>query len=210
MPRTEYRNAAGKRLPGVTTILDDLGWNKRTLIRWAASKGADHDGARDGAMSLGTLVHDFIERDLRAQPIIRGDEPSESLDVALHCFRLYQRWRQPLRIEVIALEEPLISERFQVGGTPDLYAKVDGVRTLLDWKTSKPYPEHLIQLAAYGLMLAEKYGEPPERYTLLSLPKDGDSWTAHTYDELDDAAEVFKHLIAIHTLKPAVQVEVRA
>jgi hypothetical protein len=58
---------------------------------------------------------------------------------------------------------------------------------LIDFKTStKPYPDHLIALAAHGHLWEENH--PQQRltagYHLLILPKDGSGFQHHAYDDL--------------------------
>ena len=61
---TVYKTSDGERLPGVTTVINELGWNKNMLIAWSrreALAGNDPNKIKDEAAKPGTLTHSFIE-----------------------------------------------------------------------------------------------------------------------------------------------------
>ena len=47
MPTIPYVNLQGKRLAGVTTILNNLGWSKGALMWWAWNEGMEGRNFRD-------------------------------------------------------------------------------------------------------------------------------------------------------------------
>lgn len=64
MPTQIYRNSAGVRLPGVTTVINNLGWKSDGLIHWAyklGQDGKDLNQARQGAADIGTVAHNLVE-----------------------------------------------------------------------------------------------------------------------------------------------------
>ena len=71
MPKIDYRNADGKPLEGVTTILgQNLGWSSGALIGWAYSRGKNGLSLRDQeALDIGTLAHQMIEADIKGKPV---------------------------------------------------------------------------------------------------------------------------------------------
>ena len=89
------------------------------------------------------------------------------------------------RVDVIAAECQVVSEIHRYGGTLDLVATIDGVPSLLDFKTGRGvYPEHRIQLAAYGQAWNEAHPEAPfvTGLTMSALhPQDLESST-HRYE----------------------------
>lgn len=75
MPTIPYKNRAGKRLAGVTTVLNNLGWSTGALMYWSWTEGMDGRNFRDSAgaeAQAGTLAHFMIECHLT------GEEPDLS------------------------------------------------------------------------------------------------------------------------------------
>lgn len=66
MPRVKYVNKDGKQLPGVTTILANLGWSQEALMFWSNKIGREQGlSHRDKSLyeaDTGSLVHAYIER----------------------------------------------------------------------------------------------------------------------------------------------------
>ncbi|MFC1753899.1 RecB family exonuclease [Thermoproteota archaeon] len=65
------------------------------------------------------------------------------------------------------MEEKYESKEYSVRGYIDAVSKIDGITTLIDYKTSKPKdrmpPDYRLQLAIYALMYKEKHGMIPDR-----------------------------------------------
>jgi hypothetical protein len=90
-------------------------------------------------------------------------------------------------VRALAQEVSLVSEKHQYGGTPDTIALIDGRRGLLEFKSSpKPYPDHLVAMAAHGRLWEERYPDQPldGGYHLIILPKDGSEFQHHAYRDL--------------------------
>ena len=145
-----YKNAEGKRLPSVTTVISkhkDPGG----LIHWAWTEGVegrDYRKTRDAAGDIGHTVHDLVE-----QFISTGEDPDlfEEPEAVGMAFGSFQRWLECMKIEIKHTEVSLVCECHQTGGTPDAIGVLpSGAYVLLDWKTSGSiYPDHLVQVAAY-------------------------------------------------------------
>jgi hypothetical protein len=93
-------------------------------------------------------------------------------------FKAFRQWRAKFHVEPHVQEVSLISEKHQFGGTLDTVAHIRNGLGLLDFKTSKDgtvYPEHVWQLAAYGLLWEENRPNEvlSQGYHLIMLPKDG-------------------------------------
>jgi hypothetical protein len=103
----------------------------------------------------------------------------------------------------IAQERALVSETWQYGGTPDTIAVIGGGLGLLDLKTSpKPYPDHLVALAAHGVLREENNPQHPlASYHLICLPKDGSDFAHHAYADLGPQWELFKLWLAAYRLE---------
>lgn len=170
---TVYKNKVGVRLPGVTTILNIMA--KPALIHWAwdlGRRGIDYRVHRDELADIGSLTHDMILCHLKNKKWDDSEYSKKQIDKAENCFLSYLAWEKQHDIEPVLLETPLVSERYQYGGKLDFYGQVDGVLTLLDFKTGKRlYAEHSYQLAGYRQLLIENYSMPLQ-YMLLNIGRD--------------------------------------
>jgi hypothetical protein len=74
-------------------------------------------------------------------------------------------------LEPLAIERTVYCEVCGYAGTLDLYARVSGVLTVLDWKRGKAiYPEAFLQNAAYR-HAATRRGMPSAQGMIVRLPK---------------------------------------
>lgn len=68
------------------------------------------------------------------------------------------------------MEKPLFSERFLLAGKPDYLVEADGMLIPIEVKPNRvaaePYMSDTMQLAAYGLLVEEKFGVRP-RYGIV-------------------------------------------
>lgn len=213
---TRYKNAAGKIVPSVTTIIGgNLGWNKGVLLGWTKKmmrQGIDPDKVRDAAADVGTLAHALIEEyiterapHLETVPVDREEYSPAHLKLALNAFDAFLNWAETWEIDFespeVRSEKRLVSEWYQFGGTLDWIAPLKGELVLIDFKTSNGlYVEHRIQLAAYQYLYKEVTGLWLATH-LLQLEKDEPKFHHHPFPNLDKEFEAFKHLIALHALK---------
>lgn len=106
---------------------------------WNAAEVALSD-----AGEAGTWMHEYIEAyfsDAFPEQPLRDDH--------YQMVEAFHEWESQHDIEVIALERTVYGDRY--AGTADFFAKIDGVTTLVDWKTSrKIQSSHKMQLAAIG------------------------------------------------------------
>jgi len=155
-----YKNADGKRLPSVTTITKRF-QESAGLIRWAYNcgrDGIDMDRTRDDAADAGGIAHDWIEDTIHGRPLTAFPKADPALlERASMALEAFLRWRDQVKIEIVETEVPLISERYQFGGTFDALFLIDGALDLGDWKSgNRVYPDHVIQLGGYSLLLRER------------------------------------------------------
>lgn len=126
----------GRRIPGVTDILKDVGFIDTTYY---TEDGRQH----------GTDVHEACEA------VDRGDAPLE--DVPADIFyevRSWVRFRDEHGFEADAIEEPRASAVYGYAGTPDRVGTFargpwQGRRFVIDFKTGAPEKWWRYQLAAY-------------------------------------------------------------
>jgi hypothetical protein len=196
-PITGYKNAAGEKIPGTTTV---IGRFKESggLLHWAFKQGQSGAATlyeeRDKAAEAGTIAHDMIECD-----ILKRERPAfvaapELLIKAENAFNQFKEWQEQTRIEIVATERVFVSERYQFGGTIDAIGRdMKGRIVLLDWKTSNSvYQDYLIQLAAYALLLEEcEPAMTPSAFHLLRVAKESADFAHHFFGELEDAKKAF-------------------
>lgn len=148
----------GNRLPSVTEILNVV--SKPYLIPWAnrmGLNGINLDEKNAITTSIGTLVHHKIECYFRNRNPDQDDYSDEVRTKADEVFLKFLRWNSEHDIEPHYLELPMVSSEF--GGTIDAVVNLNGVKTILDWKTSKDiYQEYFGQLSAYYYLLRK--GKP--------------------------------------------------
>jgi hypothetical protein len=185
-PSNGYRNSAGQPIPGTTDITGRFK-DYSGLMRWAFWCGKQgHAQLYDkSALDIGTCVHVMAEFSMRGQPdkdiefyLTATLRDPEHQDKARTAFAAFLRWRSEFAVEAYKQEISLVSEALQFGGTLDAIATIRDGLGLVDFKTSKDavvYPEHLIQLAAYGILWDETHPNEPltAGYHLIVLPKDG-------------------------------------
>jgi hypothetical protein len=202
-----YKTKAGKRVPSVTTILKNVG-DSEGLIRWAnriGLEGIDLQDARKKAQDVGTLAHAMIEADLKGEKLDTSRVDPELLGPAETSFAAWSKWRALHQLKPVAVEQPLVSEEFQFGGTMDVVFDLD-CRTMEDHKTGGIYPEHLVQIAGYGILWNEHHpDEPIEQYQLLSVHKESGaikwmSWAAEQFQPAIDTFLTARELYGHHSL----------
>lgn len=200
---TRYYDKAGKLLPGVTTILSVL--NKPALVPWANGLGLQGINVReyvDVLATIGSIGHDMICCHNRGVAFDPGEHPKDLIDKAENCFLSYLAWEKQHEVEPILCEEKLISEIHGFGGTLDMFARVDGIRTIVDYKTGKAiYAEHVYQVAAYRKALEER-GQRAEAVRILQIGRDEtEGFSEKVVTDTAREWQVFEHCLAIYRLQ---------
>lgn len=187
-PKDGYRNSAGLPVPGTSDITKRF-MNRDRLLYWAFNRGKS--GAAklydNEALDIGTCVHMMAELDLKGSPsrdiefYLTATLPDRDQQAkARSAFAAYIEWREGFHVSALIQEISLVSETLQFGGTPDAIARIRRGRGMLDFKSTtkgEVYEDHVLQLAAYGILWEETHpGEPlDEGYHLILLPKEGGS-----------------------------------
>ena len=202
-----YRLETGKRCPGVTTITGQLGWNKQVLINWSNKQGLAGINVNkyvDDKAEIGTLAHKIVTDSLLGNTTCTDDYSMNQIKYAQNAADSFFHWAKGKKIEPILIETPLVSERLGYGGTPDIFAKIDGVKELIDLKTGNGiYSEMVIQVTAYQQLLYEN-GHEGEKVRILNIPRTkGESFIEkEVTPEMGSAAwEIFIKLLEIYKLK---------
>jgi hypothetical protein len=212
--KEKYRLANGEVVPGTTTIVGELGWNKNVLVNWANRLGLQGHEARgyvDDKASIGSLAHAFVLAEFKGEQPDTKDYTANQIELAKNCLASYQEWKGKRKIEPIVVEKMLVSEEHGYGGTPDFFGGIDGVLTLVDYKTgSGIYSEHIIQVAAYHNLLTEnKYAIADAR--ILSIPRSSDESFSEKIikeEEIRAGLGIFLHLLAIWNLKGVIKKDI--
>ena len=204
---TRYKLPDGTRLPGVTTITKQLGWNTNVLMNWANKKGLegiDTTKYVDNLADIGTLAHELVTNSLLNKATDMDDYSKNQIELAQNSANSFFRWAKGKKIKPILIETPLVSESLCYGGTPDIFAEVDGVKELIDLKTgSGIYPEMIIQVTAYQTLLGV-HGHEADKVRILNIPRNkGESFMEKeiTPEVGSIAWEIFVHCLQIYKLK---------
>jgi len=205
----KYYLKDGTLVPGTTTILSVLA--KPALIKWANNlglKGIDSNKYRDEKAEIGTLAHYLIECELKGQTPDTSDYSKNQIDQAENSLLSFYEWMKNHKLEVIGSEMQLVSEKYRYGGTVDCFGILDGVPTLIDFKTSNAiYPEMLHQLAAYKQLLKEN-GYEVKKARILRIGRDEtEGFEERLCTNLKLHWEIFKHCLAIYNLQKQLKGE---
>src|SRR5262245_28419785 len=127
---TRYHLANGDQVPGVTTIVNVLGFNKDVLVKWARNEalaGNDPDKIRDETATIGTLSHHLVECELAGVDPDTRDYSTAQVEKALHAWKCFHDWREQHKLDAELVEQPLVSELHGYGGTIDCWGMLDGL-----------------------------------------------------------------------------------
>ena len=175
-----YANTAMQFLPG--TDRDKF----RAMLWKLVDKRAFHNEAAREAADLGTLAHAQCEWIVnRARGEVVGPDPitaaratgtdAQTCDRALWASMAFDQWVTDHDVRFIESEVVVVDDVVGYAGTADLVAFVDGVRSIIDLKTSSGvWPEMYLQLAAYWNaynVSTARVSDNVERAYILRLPK---------------------------------------
>lgn len=149
------------RTAWITTLNDRLGKTK------ASQKELTK------ASEIGSQAHQWIEWTLKAELLHEAGPCPVISSQAQLAVSAWTRWRNSVKLKPILCEQPVWSEEHGYAGTMDLLAEVNGIPTLIDWKTGKAiYNEAKLQNAAYRRAVIEmKLVEEMPKGMIVRLPK---------------------------------------
>ena len=198
-----YKTTDGRIVPGATTITGLL--NKPFLVTWAnrlGLEGIDSSKYVDEAAQVGTLAHAMIEADLQGVNIDWNLYSQQQRDLAENALLSFYEWKGRHKIEPIFCEKQLVSDTMLFGGTVDCYCILDGIPTLLDFKTSKSiYDEMFLQLAAYAELLREN-GCEVQQVRILRVGRDEtEGFEERSVPDTSKYFKIFRNLLEIYYTK---------
>jgi len=201
-----YQDKAGEIIPSVTTILSVL--NKPALVKWANNlglQGIDSSKYTDAMATIGTLAHYLIECHLLEFKPLLAEYSKDDISKAETAMIKYLDWEGQNKLEPKLVEAQVVSEKYRFGGRIDLYGKLNGEMTLIDFKTCKAiYPEMICQLAAYKYLLEEN-GYPVKNSMILRVGRDeNEGFEIRRGGNLSDHWSIFAHCLGIYQLRQKI------
>jgi hypothetical protein len=184
----------GEHVPGVTTILNVVGKGD-ALLQWAANCAVEYlkqrlegdlttdDVARfckeaqkqwrsvkEEAGSIGSIAHDWIEQHLKG-----GNAPLPDHPKARNSCCIALEWMDSVEWETLEVEKVIFHPEYRYAGKYDWKARINRVKAIPDWKTSKDiYSTYRYQTAAYVKAEEAMTGETiPDRW-ICRIDKEGD------------------------------------
>jgi hypothetical protein len=106
----------------------------------------------------------------------------------------------------ILLEEKLVSEKHQYGGSIDCYADILGKKVLVDFKTGKAiYDNMAYQLSAYRNLLEEN-GHEVDYAVILNIPRaETENFAVRRWDNTDLELKIFQNCLKIYKLEKQIR-----
>lgn len=189
-----YYNQDGIEVPSATTVLKII--NKPHLQKWSNIMGFRNQKVEDileKSSEIGTQVHALIEAFIMKKEYHYVKSKWYSKQLLIEYLDGFITWYLEQDIEPIFAEKSMSSNRY--GGTIDFYGKMDGLYTILDWKTSKDfYLTMFIQLAAYCQLLEEK-GKTVEQVAIVRVNKGKIKIRKMLRNELEPYIVAFNNLL---------------
>lgn len=209
MARTSFY-VDGKRVPSVSQILANLGWNKDILLKWAHRVGLsgqeDLYASRNAAAEAGTALHRMIECHILKSAFDPSAFTADAAQAAKANFQQFLAWEERNKPVYGDPETACVSKRYLYGGIVDFSCRFESRPKLaiLDIKTGKGiYTDQLIQLAAYIPAFEETFEIRVDEAHIIRCDKESGKYEHQLFqrDELNNHFEVFKHLIHLNSLK---------
>lgn len=184
----------GKKYPSVTTYLSSM--SKDAIDKWKEQVGSEVATATSQrAVKRGNMVHKSLEKYVKndAKYLKEVILPYQPMVVDVTTF-LDNRVE-----EIYGIELPLYSTKLRAAGTSDLFCKMDGVKTMADFKTSEHMKReawitnYFYQATAYALMIYELYDVwVPQIAILIATEQDGlQVFKKPTKDFVDSTIDFF-------------------
>lgn len=212
MPTQPYKNAKGERVPGVTTVLGEWGDGVNGLVYWAwdlGRNGKDLREEREKVCTAGTLAHAMAEADITGKPLPSLEDVDEEMRAkVLASFESYRIWKGSTRLELVASEIPLVSEKHGYGGCIDAIVMLDGRPGLLDFKSAKAlYKKTVAQVAAYERLWEENHPDLLLSHRHVLRWDETGSFAHHALsDDWESAGwTIFHHCLEIHRAKKLIR-----
>lgn len=151
----EYVIGKFQGLPG---NLKALNTNWHELVDIVKDAAHQYAVVKKEAASIGDIVHDYCKQfaiaKIEGKPLPKIDDMPQQ---ALNGINAFLNWVKKHNVEFLSAETIVYSKKYGYVGRRDAYARVDGIRKTIDYKTSKDiYPEMKMQAAAYEFAANEE------------------------------------------------------
>lgn len=157
--RFYYKESEDRYVPSVTWI-SSFYPKGIAFYKWLADKGwAEAESLKVAAGDKGSKVHRAIENLLSGKEIKMTDKYvnfttglEEELSVEEYeCILSFYDWYQEYKPKIIGFEQVIFDDHYGYAGTVDIIAEINGVKTIVDIKTSQSiWPEMELQVSAYS------------------------------------------------------------
>lgn len=191
LPKIKRKNHNGKRYyyqegvdnpvyyPSVTTVLGADKASKKALHEWRQRVGPK-EANKIGRMAAarGTSTHDLIERYVQNEDFDKAHSAATPLSRFL--FSPIRNWADEHLGTIRCIEGQLFSHHLRAAGTVDMVAEVDGLLSIVDWKTSirakreDQIHNYFKQEAAYAVMFEENTDIPVSQLVTVISSEEGD------------------------------------
>lgn len=228
-PIKHLYHANGKVTYGVTSVKDVIA--KPALMYWAVNVAVEQmrrdfkpgvaydelqveqflDSAKTAhrkrtqeAASIGQLAHGWISDYVMA---LANGKPAPDLPVnerAKSAVNAFLEFTKKHNITITSSERKIYSIESDYAGTLDAEGMVDGVKCVIDFKTSSGiYPEYFIQTAAYVKAREEETGEKYGGALIVRIDKDTGMFEAKAIkrDSLERFYKAFEACLVIYRLQ---------
>jgi hypothetical protein len=210
LPDSRYYRRNSAYYPSITYVLNSYPKGPH-FEKWLKQVGFASEYIVKKAAEEGTQVHELAETYLHGEEIhflSPAGQPLYNPDVWQMFLRFVEFW-ETYNPTLIETEVHLFSDELKVAGTCDLVVEIDGVRWVLDLKTSNHlHTTYDLQTAVYRKCYEECFGKTIDRCGILwlkstkrKLNKDkmsGKGWevveSARTYEENIDIFKSVKRL----------------
>lgn len=198
-----YVTPEGKHYPSITTVLGER--SKAGIIEWRKRIGEEEaNKISTRASTRGTAVHKLAEEYLDNNPNWQqGAMPSN-----LFSFNTIKPILDERVNNIWAQEVPLYSDRLEMAGRVDCIAELDGVLTIIDFKTSAKEKKkswiqnYFMQGAFYAAAFYERTNIPIKQTAIIIAVDDSQSqvFVEPTFDylkELKKCREEYRSIYGI-------------
>ena len=201
---TRYYTSNGELVVGVTTVCGLLA--KTQLIKWANNlglQGIDSTKYVDASANVGTLIHYLVECHIKGENPDLSEYSQADQELGYVGFNKFLEWEKSHKVEYLASELGIVSDKYKFGGTIDCIAKVDGVLTLIDFKSgSGIYKEYYVQTSAYKQLAKEK-GYNIKQIMILNIGRnENETFKVETItSQAAKYYKIFKNLLSVYYIK---------
>jgi len=159
-----YVNASGVAYPSATTVLGVL--SRDGIAAWRKRVGEEEaNKISNKASTRGTKIHSLTESYLKNEDLEEAYTTTKASLLDVEMFKKFKPVLDPIG-DIHCQELALYSDHLRMAGRVDCIAEYNGLRAVIDFKTSGKLKkkEHIssyfMQTAAYAIMYEERTGIP--------------------------------------------------